>query len=122
MKDLDYAFESMREWLKVGGYISHFTTFICYQTAKEWNGHWKHSDIVWKLFEGSRPFLINREPLSTYLNLLKKHNFEIVLMEKYPHPQGVPGIQRSQLAKRWRHLTDQDMATYTSYFIAKKLK
>ena len=106
--DLDFTYGELRRWLKPGGWMSHQIDFRCHHTAKQWNGHWAYSDLLWKLIKGNRAYLINREPHSTHVRLLHKHDFQIVCDLKC---HDLPGIRRQQLAARFRGMSDEDLHT-----------
>jgi SAM-dependent methyltransferase len=106
--DLDRTYEALSRWLKPKGFLSCQIDFRCHETAKEWNGHWTYSDLVWKLIRGRRPYLLNREPLSTHLQFLKQHGFEIVCEQRVKKPSR---IERHQFASRFRNLPEEDLTT-----------
>ena len=107
--DLDATYFALHAWLKPGGLMSHQIDFTCFRTSRQWNGHWSYSEADWKLILGRRSYLINREPHSTHLRLMKKHGFEVIRdLQNYDGRGG--GIARSQLAERWRQLSDDDFA------------
>jgi hypothetical protein len=88
---LDLVYQAMATWLRRGGVMSHQIDFKCHTTASTWNGHWAYGDLTWKLIKGRRPYVINRQPLSTHLHLLSR-----------------------------RHLTDDDLTTSAAYILAVK--
>ena len=98
--------------------MSHQIDFTSFRTSRQWNGHWAYSDAVWTLIVGKRPYLINREPHSTHVQLLRKHGFEIVCdLQNYRPEQS---IVRSQLAGRFEHLTEDDFTCAGAFLQAKK--
>ena len=104
--DLATSYRAMRLWVKPGGLMSHQIDFRCHNTARVWNGHWRYSDVVWRLIRGRRSYLLNREPYSTHLRLLEESGFHFVggrIARTDSH------IAQAQLASRFRHLTDQDL-------------
>ncbi len=115
--DLSRAYESMDRSLKPGGYMSHMIDFRCHGMAKQWNGHWAYSDLAWKLIRGGRPYLLNRQPHSTHINLLQRLNFEIVCDMQC---RDTSGIQRSSLATRFAELCDDDLVTSEAFIQASK--
>jgi hypothetical protein len=115
--DLAYTYEAIHHWLKLGGFMSHQIDFKCHTTAKEWNGHWAYSDFVWGLIRGKRPYLLNRQPHSAHINLLQKIGFEVVCDVKI---KDTSGIQRKQLATRFKNMSDDDLTTSGSFIQAVK--
>jgi hypothetical protein len=104
-------------WLKPGGWMSHQIDFTSHHLAKEWNDHWTYPDWLWKIVMGKRPFLINRQPCSHHLQLLRASEFEIVCHLKQTRANG---IKRSQLALAWRGLSEDDFACAGTFIQARK--
>lgn len=119
VNDLDYCYNALYKWLKVGGIMSHQIDFKCHKTANEWNGHWTYSDMIWRLIRGKRPFLINRQPLSVHINLIRKHGFEII--KKIPFKRKSE-IKRDHLASSFKNLSDEDLNTSGVFIQARKLR
>ena len=114
--DLPAAYAAMHRWLKHGGCISHEIDFTSHHFARAWNGHWSFSDREWNLIRGRRRWAINREPLSTHLELLTNAGFTIVDVQRGPGPP----LDRRKLDKRFSHLTDTDLTTASAYVLARK--
>jgi hypothetical protein len=108
IEDLSKAYETMYLWLKPSGYMSHQVDFKCHGTANCWNGHWAHSDFMWKIIRGKRPYLLNREPYATHVNLQKKSGFEIISSIKV---ENLNGIERKDLSPRFKYISDDDLVT-----------
>jgi hypothetical protein len=104
--NLETTYRDLAFYLRAGGWMSHQVDFGSHGIDKVWNAHWSYSDLVWKVVVGRRPFLINREPCSRHMELLRKH-FDIVDARQH-HRQD--GIGRARLAGSWRHLSDDDLA------------
>ena len=116
--DLQNTYTSMQLWLKSTGYISHQVDFKCHGTADEWNGHWVYSDFIWKLIRGKRPYLLNREPHSTHLDILKKEGFK-VLCDKKIESESVFTI--GDLAPRFKSMSEDDLTTSGAFIQAIKI-
>jgi len=106
--DLRSAYETMFEWLKPGGLMSHQIDFKSVGTSDTPFGHWEYSDWEWKIIRGRRSYLINREPCSTHLKYLNGCGFKIVCEIKVA--EETP-IDRNRLARRFRNLTAEDLGT-----------
>lgn len=117
--DIRATYQALNKWLRPGGYMSHTIDFRCHKTANHWNGHWGCADLTWRMIVGSRSFLINREPHSAHIAALKDYGLEILQDDRTTNP---PGLQRNDLAVRFRGLTDQDLETSTCYIVAQKPK
>jgi SAM-dependent methyltransferase len=115
--DAGFAYETMYRWLRNGGFVSHQIDFKCHSTAAEWNGHWRYSDRVWKLIRGCRRYFINRLPHSAHIRLLEQNGFEVANDIRV---EGRGGVKRSQLAKEFRCLCDEDLKTSGAFIQAVK--
>lgn len=108
VNDLDKTYRTMKSWIRPGGFLSHQIDFKCHGMAREWNGHWKYSDLEWKMIKGNTPYLINREPASTHLRLLKENGFQV----KATLPvRDKSSLAKTDLAPRFRTMTDEDLLT-----------
>ena len=114
VEDLEGTYKAIFRLLKKGGMMSHQIDFKNHGVSDVWNGQWSYSDFVWKLIKSNRPYLINREPLSTHIDLLKSCRFKIVCI--LPE-RNTKGINRSQLAKRFKFISDEDLITSSAYII-----
>jgi len=117
VEDLRHAYTAMGRWLRPGGVISACIDFRSHSYARDWNGHWGYSDAMWWVIRGNRPFLINREPLSTHRRLLAESGFTIAYEQKHPGPSALP---REQLASRFRGMSDEDLSTQSVFVQAVK--
>jgi hypothetical protein len=116
--NLDLVYAALASWVRPGGVMSHQIDFKCHGTAGTWNGHWTYADLTWRLIRGRRPYLINRQPLSTHLRLLEQNGFEVRCVQRVTTPNE---LKRSQLAPRFRDLDDEDLRTSGGYVLAVKL-
>jgi SAM-dependent methyltransferase len=115
---LPEVYRAMYAWLKPGGYMSHQIDFKCHDHAREWNGHWTYSDLMWKLVRGKDVWLINRMPYSTHLRLMKSSGFHVVGEQVGTRESNV---KRSQLAPRFRNIPDRDLCTSDALVQAVKM-
>ena len=115
--ELSLAYERMSRWLAPGGIMSHVIDFRCHLAARDWNGHWAYSDLIWKLlYLGTEP-LINRVPCSEHIRLMRLHGFELVTERKR---QDDSGITRPMLAPRFRDMSADDLRTRGVFIQATK--
>jgi SAM-dependent methyltransferase len=112
--DLESAYSAMRAWLAPGGWLSHQIDFRSHGTAQDWNGHWTYGDRTWCLLRGRRAFLINREPHSTHLRLLREAGFTVIC-DDLAHG---PPVERSRLAARFASMSDADLTTSGAFIQA----
>lgn len=117
VENLDLTYRTLYRWLKPAGMMSHTVDFQSHGVTHEWNGHWTYSKHVWNLVKGKRPFLLNRQPHSTHLSLMKETGFELMCDIRR---EELSGIARVQLAAEFSDLSDQDLVTRGAFFIAKK--
>lgn len=115
--DLSQAYDACSSWLKPDGIMSHEIDFRCHGLTKEWNGHWGHSELVWKVIRGRRPFLINRQPHSVHVAHLQDHQFEI--LANWPQFSD-KGLRRNDLSSNFSKLPDNDIRTHNAYLLARK--
>ena len=117
VNDLDAIYANCARWLRPGGWMSHQVDFSSLGATAEWNGHREHGELAWKLIAGRRPYFVGREPPAKHLELLERHGFETVELIR---GKRAGGIGRDRLAPRWRNMSDEDLATQTCFFIARK--
>jgi hypothetical protein len=115
--DLEDTCRNLYRWLKPSGFMSHQIDFKCHKLSPEWNGHWAYSDFVWKLIVGKRPYLLNRQPFSTHIHLLRTLGFEVVCAVTY---RDHSGIQRKDLSPRFKYLSDEDLTISGAFIQAVK--
>ena len=115
--ELSLAYERMNRWLVPGGFVSHQIDFRSHRAARDWNGHWAYSDLVWKLiYLGTQP-LINRVPCSEHIRLMQLYGFELVTERRR---QDGSGITRPMLAPHFRDMSADDLATSGVFIQAAK--
>ena len=113
--DLDGAYQAFSTWLKPDGIMSHQIDFKCHNMARLWNGHWAAPDWLWRVVRGRRPYLLNREPISTHMDLLDHHGFSVVDVERVASDDG---YDRDRLPGRFQGLSDLDLTTSGAFVIA----
>jgi SAM-dependent methyltransferase len=113
------VYRAMYAWLKPGGYMSHQIDFKCHDSAREWNGHWTYSDLMWKLVRGKDVWLINRLPYSSHLTYMKSSGFQVVGEQLATRESR---ITRSQLAPKFRLIPERDLSTTDAFVQAVKPK
>ena len=124
VENLDFTYKAMSLWLKKGGLMSHQIDFQSHLTASEWNGHWTYSQLEWKILNANQEYSINREPLSTHLQLMKKYGFKVVTIypsTEYHQNYYTSSILRNDLDEQFQNLTDEDLETVKCHVIAQKI-
>ena len=116
-QDLEAMYECCARWLKPGAWTSHLVDFTSHNITSAWNGHLQYSDAVWRVIAGQRPFFPNRVQLSGHLALMEKYGFEVVSVQR---SRGTDGIERSQLAPRWRDISEDDLTCAHAFIVARK--
>ena len=115
--DLQFTYQTLYQWLKPGGYMSHEIDFSSHGRAQEWNGHWGYSDLEWRLIRGARPYLLNRKPLTAHIYQIQQAGFKLVLEKR---DRKALGIGRKDLAPRFADISDQDISTSSAFLQAIK--
>ena len=115
--DLPGTYRALNAWLKPGGLMSHQINFGSHGLTRTWNGHRAYPELLWKVASGRRPFFINRTAHSDHIGLLRKEGFDILcdlkLVEK-------DGIERRQLSRRWKNISDEDFTCRSAFIQARK--
>jgi len=119
IEDLEQLYRAFYRWLKPGGWMSHQIDFRCHGLASAWNGHWAYSDFTWKIIKGKRPYVINRVPHSVHLSLQKEIGFKIIADLQVKERIG---LERKQLAKKFRAISDEDFTISTAHVVSIKEK
>lgn len=104
--DLESTYRALALWLKPGGLMSHQIDFDSHGITTAWNGYRAYSEAFWRILLGKRLYMINREPLSTHIRLLRANGLDVTCLMKAMRSDG---IARSRLASRWQALTDEDL-------------
>jgi hypothetical protein len=113
--DLERTYQAMRVWVKPDAFLSHSIDFSSHNLTRSWNGHWTLNDSTWKVVRGTRPYLINREPLSYHLGLLSKYGFALVHLDK----QQALVDRAFRAARRFRGMDRVDLSTRGAFVQAK---
>jgi hypothetical protein len=113
--DLAGTYRGMGLWLKPDGFLSHQIDFRSHALADEWNGHWTYSDLTWKVVRGRRPYLLNREPHSTHIALLRKEGFRIICDRTMKLESR---LTKQDLAARYQKISDDDLTTSGAFIQA----
>jgi hypothetical protein len=117
VEDQEAFYKCCALWLKPGGWMSHHIDFTSHSVTNEWNGHLQYTDAVWRIIVGQRPFFVTRARLSRHLALMDKYGFEVVSVQRRC---GTGGIERSQLAPRWRDMSEDDFTCAHAFIVARK--
>jgi SAM-dependent methyltransferase len=112
---LQQAYGAMHLWLKPSGIMSHSIDFRSHGLTTDWNGHWAQSEIAWKLLRGKRPYMINRQPHSFHLKLLREAGFDVLRDEHYKLPSRIKG---SMIAGRFSNISDEDLSISETFIVA----
>ena len=106
VSDLQELYASCRQWLRPGGMMSHQIDFGAHALATCWNGHLSYPEWLWRLIVGRREVTISRMLCADHLRAIRAAGFEIVC-ELHHHRSD--GLQREQLARRWRQDNEADL-------------
>lgn len=108
VEDLAGVYACMYSWLKPNGFLSHQIDLKCHGWAKEWNGHWAYSDFMWKLVRGKDAWMINREPKSTHMRILRESGFKVIRCDPVRTPSN---LKRESVAKKFQNFESEDLTT-----------
>lgn len=117
--DLDNTYQAMCRWLKPGGLMSHTIDFKSHGLTKDWNGQYKFSKFEWNLVKGGKSFSVNRQPLSSHLELHKKYGFIILVKEPVRLENK---LKTDSFSKEFRNLSEEDLTTSGVYLLSAKEK
>jgi len=95
VEDIQAAYNTMYNWLKPGGIISHQIDFRAHEIASQWYDHWYIDNFTWNVIMHGRSYLINRIPLSQHVKAIKKAGFNIknVVPVKKENPKSLKDIR-----------------------------
>jgi SAM-dependent methyltransferase len=110
--DLEGAYQAMSRWLRPGGIASNQIDFRSHGLFHAWDGHWACPDWLWRLFMGRRPYLLNREPLSTHRRLAAAAGFEEMQVLRVEAP-----VVSRRLASRYAGIDAEDRITCGGYLL-----
>jgi hypothetical protein len=97
--------------------MSHQIDLSSHGNALEWNGHWKYTNLLWKIIKGKRSGFVNRKPRSYHINIINNLNFN-VLFEKQTNNYN--GLNKNTLKRPYNNLPDEDYNCQGLYIIASK--
>jgi SAM-dependent methyltransferase len=115
--DLTITYDICSRWLKPGGVMSHQIDFRSHGTAASWDGHRAYGDVAWRMIRGSRPYLINREPLSAHHII--PETFDLDLIEQILIKRQ-PFLASAKLASRFRAWSEEDLRTAGAFVVHRK--
>lgn len=115
--DLEITFLRFSQWLQPSGAMSHEIDYKAHGHSSEWNGHWVYEDWVWRIIRGRRPFLLNREPHSSYISLHKTYRFDVIYEKEL---REISNLSASDLAKEFRNMSEDDLHTKGSHLVSVK--
>lgn len=118
VENLRSTYESIYQWLRPGGIMSHSIDFRSHGLAADWNGQWTYSGFAWRLIKGNRPYLLNRQPHSVHLDIIRETGYKLI----HDNPTYRKSkLKRGRLAFDFRGLTEADLKTRTTFLQALKI-
>ncbi|MBE1162761.1 class I SAM-dependent methyltransferase [Dyella acidiphila] len=109
------AYRAVRDWLKPEGWSAHQIDFRSHSLFQGWDGHWACPDWLWRLMQGRRAYLLNREPYSTHVRAIQDAGLTLlqaIRAERQP--------ERKKLARRFAHMDGQDRSTSMVFVVLRK--
>lgn len=115
--DMDLIYPAINKWLQPKGMMVHVIDFSSLGSSGVWNGHWAYSSLEWKLFSIGKKILLNRSYVALHKAYLVKYNFNLLNIIIYKKKEG---FHQKQLAKEFRHLSNDDVETHAAYMLSAK--
>jgi hypothetical protein len=112
--DLAGVFRFLEHSLKPDGAMTHLIDFSAHGLSGDWNGHWAMSEFRWRLLRGRRLYLLNRQPLKTYLDLFERHGMRVVA--KCLH-QRVDGLLATAFQPSFSRVSSADARTHMAFLV-----
>jgi hypothetical protein len=100
--------------LKNGGALTHLIDFSSHGLTDAWNGHWAINKGAWTVLRGRRTYLINRQPLSAHLELMRRHGLAPVTRHLH---RRVDGLLRASFAPEFQYISDLDASTHMAFLV-----
>lgn len=111
------AHKVIGDMLEPEGVVSHQIDFGCHGCAECWNGHLAYNRLIWKLVYGTRPYFLNRVPLSSHIKEMQKSGIHLKKCLRF---RGRDGITREMLSRDFTKINDKDFETWGAYIIGIK--
>jgi len=115
---LEETYACMNKWLKKNGIMSHSIDLKSMGSSDTWDGHWGYSDAEWKIVRGRKNYLINREPYSKHVELLKRNNLTILCDKKSISTSSF--LNGKKLAEKFKKITHTDLTVSGTFIQAIK--
>ena len=92
--------------------------FKCHGCADEWNGHWRYSDLEWRLIKGRRGYYLNRQPFSAHETAMSSAGLAIASVQKVRLESRYAA---AELAPRFCQMLADDLTTGDVFILAKPM-
>jgi hypothetical protein len=112
--DLAALYRFLEGSLRPDGVMTHLIDFSAHGLTAEWNGHWATSDLRWWLLRGRRLYLINRQPLGTYLDLFQQHGMRVIAKRLH---QRVDGLLANAFQPAFAGISSADARTHMAFLV-----
>jgi hypothetical protein len=115
VSDIEGAYRAIFAWLKPSGWSVHQIDFRSHSLFRGWDGHWACYDWLWRLMQGRRAYLLNRQPYSRHVQAAKNAGLtflQAIRVEREP--------ECKSLASRFAHLDEQDRKTSIAFVLLQK--
>ncbi|MCK5061840.1 methyltransferase domain-containing protein [Candidatus Parcubacteria bacterium] len=113
----NHTYEIIYKWLKPGGCLSQDVDFRSHNLTWRWNSHWRLNSFVWQMLIGRKDWVINREPYSRHLDLIKNTGLVLITDQK---TRDETGIKKEEVCEDFAYLSDEDLVTSGAYMLARK--
>jgi len=116
--DLTQTYATLASWLSPAGFLSMQIDFKCHGCADEWNGHWRYSDLEWRLIKGRRGYYLNRLPFSAHEAAMSSAGLAIASVQKVRLESRYAA---AELAPRFHQMLADDLITGGAFILAKPM-
>lgn len=113
--DLRKTYAACAQWLRAGGVMSHVIDFRSHRMTRNWDGHRQYPSWLWRVVHGARPYLLNRQPLSSHLLHLARCGFVVAAIERDARE---PTVKREALPQEFRDDNEVDRSTASAAIIS----
>jgi hypothetical protein len=115
VSDIESTYKAIYAWLKPSGWSAHQIDFRSHSLFSGWDGHWACPAWLWRLMQGRRAYLLNREPYSAHVQAIKDAGLILIHATR---AEREPECKR--LASRFTRLDDQDRRTSAVFVLLRK--
>lgn len=115
--DVAHTYRTLAGWLVAGGHMSHFLDYGAIGIAPQWDGHRAYGALGWRFVRGGHSYVINRVGHDGHAQAARGAGLTIAGCIRYTQGPTVPAVK---LARAFRTLSADDLATRYALFVLRK--